>query len=397
MRSTASDRLGFRGIAESIQDAIVRGEIVSGQKLPTERELQEQFGVSRSTIRKALGQLVESGFGQSLPNRGVVALLGVRPTKTKSVALIDCGSYVNRVITIQLAEMLHTRGYHPIHLGGGTGYPMQSAIQRAVDGDYAGAIVWSYDGFAQLDFLEKAPYRLPLIALDHRLNGAETDLVTFDQEAAATEATEQLIRQGCRRIGVTGMLDMLEVTHQRFRGYMWAMFKNGLQPEAADYIFTATSGRDTANPVPLESRLRHADRLDGLLVLQDCNVPSTVEAALRVGLNLPRDLKIATIGDDILVDVNGAQMTAVAFDWDTMINEAFRLLMERIEDPSKPYETVVAPHKLHIRGLCGAPREEWTPEFALMRPLKDEPSVPRSRFRYSSHWSVLDDGKNSQS
>jgi DNA-binding FadR family transcriptional regulator len=44
-------------IATNIRDAIVSGELKVDQKLPTEEELAERFGVSRPTIREALKRL----------------------------------------------------------------------------------------------------------------------------------------------------------------------------------------------------------------------------------------------------------------------------------------------------------------------------------------------------
>ncbi|HWA83818.1 MAG TPA: GntR family transcriptional regulator, partial [Fimbriimonadaceae bacterium] len=188
--SSPSQRTGFREIAAKMQAGIEAGKLPVGQYLPTERELQEQFGASRSTVRKALTYLVECGFGQSVPNRGVIALRGARAPKTRNVALIDGGSYVMRVLTVELGEMLQSRSFDPVHMGGRTDYPLEYALQRALDNDFAGAIVWSYKGFVDLEFLHRTSERFPLVALDHRIEGAETDLVTFDHEGAAMEATE---------------------------------------------------------------------------------------------------------------------------------------------------------------------------------------------------------------
>lgn len=44
-------------IAENIRDAIVAGELIVDQRLPSEAELSEQFNVSRPTIREALKRL----------------------------------------------------------------------------------------------------------------------------------------------------------------------------------------------------------------------------------------------------------------------------------------------------------------------------------------------------
>jgi GntR family transcriptional repressor for pyruvate dehydrogenase complex len=47
-------------VADRIRDYIIDGEIQSGQKLPTEKELSDKFLVSRSTIREAM-RILETG------------------------------------------------------------------------------------------------------------------------------------------------------------------------------------------------------------------------------------------------------------------------------------------------------------------------------------------------
>lgn len=44
-----------------ILESISAGEYAPGQMLPSERELQERFGVSRATVRQALAELVNEG------------------------------------------------------------------------------------------------------------------------------------------------------------------------------------------------------------------------------------------------------------------------------------------------------------------------------------------------
>lgn len=44
-------------IADSIRDAIIAGDLIVGERLPSEAELSEQFNVSRSSVREALKRL----------------------------------------------------------------------------------------------------------------------------------------------------------------------------------------------------------------------------------------------------------------------------------------------------------------------------------------------------
>lgn len=62
-------------VAGQLRDRILAGEFVAGQALPTERELTQAFGVSRTSVREALRALEAQGFVASGPatSRTVVA------------------------------------------------------------------------------------------------------------------------------------------------------------------------------------------------------------------------------------------------------------------------------------------------------------------------------------
>ncbi len=55
-------RPAYRQVADQLRTSIVTGVLIPGQRLPIEPELAKVFGVSRSTIREALGNLTSSGL-----------------------------------------------------------------------------------------------------------------------------------------------------------------------------------------------------------------------------------------------------------------------------------------------------------------------------------------------
>lgn len=58
------------GVRRTLQDRIRSGQLVPGQRLGAERDLAFQLGVSRSTLRQALGALEASGQVRRTPGRG---------------------------------------------------------------------------------------------------------------------------------------------------------------------------------------------------------------------------------------------------------------------------------------------------------------------------------------
>jgi GntR family transcriptional regulator len=66
-----ADAPPFRQIAAHLRDAIRRGELAAGDKLPSETELLDHYGVARMTVRQALGELKTEGLVVAEHGRGV--------------------------------------------------------------------------------------------------------------------------------------------------------------------------------------------------------------------------------------------------------------------------------------------------------------------------------------
>ena len=58
----------YNGVVKAIIHDIDQGVLQARDRLPSEKELQERFGVSRVTVRKAVDVLIEEGYDTSLAN-----------------------------------------------------------------------------------------------------------------------------------------------------------------------------------------------------------------------------------------------------------------------------------------------------------------------------------------
>lgn len=68
---STSDRAVFRQIADHLRDAIDRGQLSQGDKVPSEAQLMKHYGVARMTIRNALQVLQSEGLTVAEHGRGV--------------------------------------------------------------------------------------------------------------------------------------------------------------------------------------------------------------------------------------------------------------------------------------------------------------------------------------
>lgn len=69
------DREGVRApylqLADILRDRIASGEIPVGRRVPSQMELEQEFDLSRNTIKKALDVLKAEGLLETAPGRGL--------------------------------------------------------------------------------------------------------------------------------------------------------------------------------------------------------------------------------------------------------------------------------------------------------------------------------------
>jgi GntR family transcriptional repressor for pyruvate dehydrogenase complex len=66
----------FEQIAMQIEQQILRGDLRTGDRLPTERELAEKFRASRTAVREAMKTLAQKGLVDMRPGRGTIVIDG---------------------------------------------------------------------------------------------------------------------------------------------------------------------------------------------------------------------------------------------------------------------------------------------------------------------------------
>jgi GntR family transcriptional repressor for pyruvate dehydrogenase complex len=79
-----SSRL-YEQIVQQVEESIQKGQLKPGDQLPPERELAEQFGVSRTAVREAVKALREKGLVEAYPGRGTFITDGTSYTIRQSL------------------------------------------------------------------------------------------------------------------------------------------------------------------------------------------------------------------------------------------------------------------------------------------------------------------------
>lgn len=99
-----TDRI-YEQIVAQIKGQIESGELKVGDKLPTERELTEQFKVSRTAVREAVQALREKGVVEVHPGRGTFITNTIFKSASESLELMMKMSGVDRGSFTELFEL----------------------------------------------------------------------------------------------------------------------------------------------------------------------------------------------------------------------------------------------------------------------------------------------------
>lgn len=117
----------FERIANEIEHKIKLGEYKAGMLIPSEKKLQDLYGVSRTTIRKALQQLVnqdliikKNGVGiyikPKITSQNILQMTGVMKNKAlgdskkivKEFCLRKAGPYYSQIFEISVNTLLYS-------------------------------------------------------------------------------------------------------------------------------------------------------------------------------------------------------------------------------------------------------------------------------------------------
>ena len=78
----------YEQIVQQIEETILKGELKPGDQLPAERDLAEQFGVSRTAVREAVKALREKGLVEAYTGRGTFVTNGTSQAIRQSLDLM---------------------------------------------------------------------------------------------------------------------------------------------------------------------------------------------------------------------------------------------------------------------------------------------------------------------
>jgi GntR family transcriptional repressor for pyruvate dehydrogenase complex len=97
----------YEQIVQQIEESVQKGTLKEGDQLPAERELAQQFGVSRTAVREAIKALHEKGLVDAFPGRGTFITNGKSNSMRQSLdRILKNGQADGAAHLVEIREIL---------------------------------------------------------------------------------------------------------------------------------------------------------------------------------------------------------------------------------------------------------------------------------------------------
>jgi len=195
-----------------------------------------------------------------------------------------------------------------------------------------------------------ADLRGPTVLLGERVGASNWDHLAIDNVAAALEVTTHLLKLGRKRIAAIGHQDIAgaENARLRARGYQLALRAAGFTPDPA--LQMTVDAFERAHGASAMRRLLDSGiPFDAVFCFSDLLALGAMHEAQQAGIRVPNDIAIAGFDDIEEGRYANPPLTTIRPAKDEIATLALELLIERIEDNTRPAQAPVPGYELMIR------------------------------------------------
>jgi LacI family transcriptional regulator len=340
-------------LATALRDAIRRGDFAPNQAIPSERQLCETYGVSRTTVRRALRILEEQGIAQRVPGSGtyVRSVPGMHPER-KLLGLIVptlTNPYYGELADA-IEQEVTASGRYDVLLGRSNytsqdegNYLIRLAENRAV----MGVLIVPNPENPPLEAYRFLIQSKPLVQVSRPLAEVNTDAVYSDRLEGGRRLVQHLVAQGHRQIAyVRGTPPMRDMHHE---GYLLGLQEAGLQADP-DLFVSLEIGHEQAGEEGTRLLLRRGRPFTAIFARNDFTAVGVLRALNTAGLKVPDDIAVVGYDNTRLSAHLQPPLTTIDNSVREMGRLAAQFLLDRIEGRfNGPTRQVIIEPELFIR------------------------------------------------
>ena len=378
MTDRATADLAESAVAAIIEERIKNGIYVPGGRMPAERALAEEFGVSRRFARMAYARLIEQGLLEKSHYRTPFVAF---PSKASSADRMNGTLAAEPPKAVQtIAALLPS---NPVFPGGlsivsgihkvlaDTESPHRltfldtfhkdrpevlrreaQAVHSALESGAVGLIWWTYcDDDAVKEIMRRHP-ETPIVFIDRHPRGLHCDFVGIDDVESSRMAVDYLIDLGHTRIAHLMDPGNYSTILERAQGYRAAHHARGLP--VSEEMIVHLDWDERRMERAFEHLYSQPEPPTALFTSNDFIAHEFIQVAEANGVRVFEDLSVVGHGNIDRYTPRGF-LTSVEQPFEMIGRAAAKLMLRRLEsgaESPRSYQQVILSAPLVIRTSC---------------------------------------------
>lgn len=357
----------YRQIFEALRLQILQGHFEPGRMVPTEAALMRHYGVSRTTVSRAMRDLEQAGLVSRC--RGYGTYVNELPKENQVVQLSffvpwvesdDRLPYVEGQIYQRISRVSSENGslislhcFDPTSGDLRTG--MLSAAHRVIADKVDGVLYYPAEVPAEdvdlnrevIDMLIKAKVEVVLIDRDLSPYPQRSEFIRigYDNRRGSTAITNHLLDTGCKRIVFLGIPEVSTTVTDRMMGYLEAHHLHGMT--VAEELIQAVH-EEEINEEYCRNLIENV-RPDAIIAKSDRFAAILGRHLSALNLSIGTDIKLAGFDNDPISELLAVPLTTVELPIDSFASAAYEAIVQRVKKSDVQHRQIVIDTNLIVR------------------------------------------------
>lgn len=320
-------------------------------KLPSERILAKELGVSYMTVRKALDTLLSEDVIIKVPHKG--SFVNTQPKQRNGVIGYFLDSSIRSGIASPYYSLLFQelerwaakKNYAVVFFSDGERERLDTLLPT-LDGVIATCIPSTEDIILEISS------HLPVVVIENSTADKTIPAVVIDNFNADLEAVDYIVSLGHTRIGcMTGLFDS-KVGTNRFKGFEHGLKQNNI-PATKEYIFHGDYSHESGI-AGAKYFLSLPTVPTAIICANDSMALGAIKELQNNGVKVPEDMSVIGFDDISIAAQSNPALTTVRAPIQKIAKYSCNLLFNKINNKDNDYNHIALSTQLITRDSCAA-------------------------------------------
>ena len=186
---------------------------------------------------------------------------------------------------------------------------------------------------------------IPVVLFDRTIDDIVCDKVMVNDRLGAYEGTSKLINKGRRKIILITTEDYISIGNERTQGYIQAHNEAKIKFEQDLIIKCQEKGSREKNLNSLEKDLEKSLTLnpdiDGIIAVNESFAAVALKVLGKLNIKVPENVSLICFSDGVISQFSTPPISALSQHGELMGRKAANLLIKRLNNPERDYQTEV--------------------------------------------------------